>query len=233
MAAYNLKDANEVKEYLKNLYIEYQFGCYNEKNPEVCHLLGDYTESIKNDYKEASDIYKKNCDDMNYGRSCTKYGDYSLIGKGCEKNVTEAYKYMKKGCDLNDSKGCHHAGVFAISMEKLEKDRAVQVADGMKMLKKSCDLGEEKACFHLSSIYLSGIEGHVDKNSREAYKLSLKCCELGNPYACGNISIMHKQGDGVQQNTDLAKVFQQRAELLLNELKKYKKQIKFHQGIDP
>jgi len=32
--AYNLKDEEEVKEYLKNLHIEYQFGCYNEKNPE-------------------------------------------------------------------------------------------------------------------------------------------------------------------------------------------------------
>ncbi|XP_043250454.1 cytochrome c oxidase assembly factor 7 homolog isoform X1 [Colletes gigas] len=230
--AYNLKDAEEVKEYLKNLYIEYQFGCYSEKNPEVCHLLGDYNESIKTDNKEAADIYKKTCDDMNYARSCTKYGDFALVGKGCEKNVKEAYKYLKKGCDLDDTKGCYHAGVFAVTSEELEKDRAVQVADGVRMLKKSCDLGEEKACFHLSSIYLNGIKGHVDKNTREAYKLSLKCCEMGNPYACSNIAIMHKQGDGVQKNKDLATVFQQRAELLFNELKKYKKQIKFHQGID-
>lgn len=32
--AYNLKKEEEVKEYLKNLHIEYQFGCYSEKNPE-------------------------------------------------------------------------------------------------------------------------------------------------------------------------------------------------------
>lgn len=34
MAGYNLKDVDEVKEYLKNLHIEYQFGCLNEKRPD-------------------------------------------------------------------------------------------------------------------------------------------------------------------------------------------------------
>lgn len=232
MTSYNLKEPEEVKDYLKNLHIEYKFGCYKEKNPEVCHLLGDYTESIKNDYKEAINIYKKNCDEMNYNKSCTKYGDYRAIGRGYKKDVLEGYKYMKKGCDLNDEKGCHHAGVFAISNEKLEADRAVQVANGMAMLKKACDSNVEKACFHLAGVFLSGIEGHVEKNIREAYKLCLKSCEIGNPYACANVSVMHRNGDGVQKNVELADAFEQRAKALLNELKKYRKQLKFHDGIN-
>lgn len=101
MAGYDLKSSEEIQEYLKNLHIEYQFGCLNEKKPEgneiindsnlifynilcfwiVCHLLGDYNESIKQDSKEAIKIYKNNCDEFNYGRSCTKYGDYKVIGK--------------------------------------------------------------------------------------------------------------------------------------------------------
>lgn len=32
--AYDLKKEEDVKEYLKNLHIEYQFGCYSEKKPE-------------------------------------------------------------------------------------------------------------------------------------------------------------------------------------------------------
>lgn len=32
--AYDLKNEEDVKEYLKNLHIEYQFGCYSEKKPE-------------------------------------------------------------------------------------------------------------------------------------------------------------------------------------------------------
>lgn len=32
--AFNLKSEEEVKEYLKNLYTEYKFGCLSEKRPE-------------------------------------------------------------------------------------------------------------------------------------------------------------------------------------------------------
>ncbi|KZC12164.1 Sel1 repeat-containing protein 1 like protein [Dufourea novaeangliae] len=233
MAAYNLKDPDEVKEYLKNLYIEYKFGCYSEKNPEVCHLLGDYEESIKSDFTVAANIYKKTCDEMNYGKSCTKYGDFRLLGRGCEKNIQESFKYVKKGCDLNDDKGCHHAGVFAVSNEELEKDRAAQVASGMKMLQKACDSNNEKACFHLAGVYLSGIEGHVEKNMKEAYKCSLKCCEFGNPYACANVALMYRLGDGVQKNPEIADAFKNRATQLLNDMKHTKKQLKFHDGISP
>lgn len=233
MAGYNLKSEEEVKEYLKNLYIEYKFGCYSEKNPEVCHLLGDYEESIKSNYKEAANIYKKNCDERNFGRSCAKYGDYNILGKGCEKNIAEAYKYMTKGCDLNDSRGCCHAGALAVSNEPVEKDRATQVARGMKMLKKACDGDIEKACFYLASFLISGIEGYVEKDFREAYKLSLKCCEMGNPFACGNVSRMHRLGDGVQKNESIANAFKERAETLLEELEKHKRQLKFQAGIDP
>lgn len=144
----------------------------------------------------------------------------------------KAYSYMKRGCEMNDGIGCHHAGAFAVSNEQLEKDRAVQVANGLTMLKKACDADVEKACFHLSGVYLGGIEGYVEKNIKEAYKLSLKCCEAGNPYACANVSIMHRKGDGVQKNEELAHAFRRRSELLLDEMKKYKKQLKFHQGIN-
>ncbi|XP_060828948.1 uncharacterized protein LOC132914129 [Bombus pascuorum] len=233
MAAYDFKKKEEVEEYLKNLYIEYQFGCLSEKKPEVCHLLGDYYESIKQNPKEALNLYKKNCDERGYGRSCTKYGDYRIMGTECEKDPKEAFKYMQKGCDKDDARGCLHAGALAISQEKLEPVRGSQILLGMKLLKKACDLNQEKACFFLSGIYLSGIEGYVEKNLKEAYQLSLKCCEFNNPYACANLSIMHKKGDGVQKNAELAETFRTRANEIFKDLKENKKPLKFHQGIDP
>jgi hypothetical protein len=27
-----------------------RFGCYQERNPKACHLLGDYWEGIKKDF---------------------------------------------------------------------------------------------------------------------------------------------------------------------------------------
>ncbi|CAK9801026.1 Cytochrome c oxidase assembly factor 7 homolog [Anthophora quadrimaculata] len=233
MTGYNLKDENEVKEYLKNLHTEYLFGCHSEKKPEVCHLLGDYMEAIKLDQKAATRIYKQNCDEHNFAKSCAKYGDIQVIGKECKKNVIEAFKYMQKACDLNEPRGCLHSGVLAMSSDELKQSKEIRIPMGMQYLKKACDLNEEKACFYLSGIYLKGIEGYVEKNFKEAYLLSLKSCESGNPYACANISMMHKKGDGVQQNTELAKTFRTRAEYLLKEVKKHQKQLKFHQGIDP
>ncbi|CAK9811426.1 Cytochrome c oxidase assembly factor 7 homolog [Anthophora plagiata] len=233
MAGYNLKDENEIKEYLKNLHIEYMFGCKSEKNPEVCHLLGDYMEAIKQDQTEAAEIFKKNCDESNFPKSCSKYGDFRAIGKGCEKNIKEAFKYMRKACDLDDSRGCLHSGVLAMGPEELEPSKETRISMGIQYLKKACDLNQEKACFYLSGVYLKGVEGYVEKNLKEAYLLSLKSCEFGNPYACANVSLMHKKGDGVQQNTELAKSFRTKAEDLLNQIKKHQKQLKFHQGIDP
>ncbi|CAK9823654.1 Cytochrome c oxidase assembly factor 7 homolog [Anthophora retusa] len=233
MTGYNLKDENEVKEYLKNLHTEYLFGCKSEKNPEVCHLLGDYMESIKQDEKEATNIFKQNCDEHNFAKSCSKYGDFRAVGKGCEKNTIEAFKYMRKACDLNDSRGCLHAGVLLMGPEELEQSKEIRVPMGIQFLKKACDLNQEKGCFYLSGVYLKGIEGYVEKNFKEAYLLSLKSCEFGNPYACANVSVMHKKGDGVQQSAELAKSFRTRAEDLLKQVKKQQRQLKFHQGIDP
>ncbi|XP_016920806.1 cytochrome c oxidase assembly factor 7 homolog [Apis cerana] len=232
MAKYDLKSSEEVQEYLKNLHIEYQFGCLNEKKPEVCHLLGDYNESIKQDSKEAIKIYKNNCDEFNYGRSCTKYGDYKVIGKECAKDPIEAFKYMQKGCDNSDPRGCLHAGALALSQTKLESSKDSQISLGIKLLRKACDANQEKACFYLSGIFLNGIEGIIEKNLKEAYVLSLKCCELNNPYACANVSLMHKKGDGVQQNAELANTFKLRAEEIMKELQQNRSSIKFHQGIN-
>ncbi|XP_003706539.1 cytochrome c oxidase assembly factor 7 [Megachile rotundata] len=233
MAGINFKDEEEVKEYLKNLHIEYQFGCYSEKKPEVCHLLGDYNEAIKVNHSEAGKIYKKNCDDYNFGRSCTKYGEYVYVGRGCKRNTMEAYKYMKKGCEANDAKGCLDTGIFAISEENLENSKESQISLGMDVLKKACDANLDSACFYLSGIYMRGIEGFVEKSMKDAYTYSLKSCEAGNPYACSNLSKMHRIGDGVKKSEEMAKLFKSKANRLLEELRKNKPQLQFQQGIDP
>ncbi len=37
----NLKDEEEVKQYLENLGVEYRFGCYHEKNPKCVMTSND------------------------------------------------------------------------------------------------------------------------------------------------------------------------------------------------
>lgn len=96
-AGVDLKDSEEVADYLENLGIEYRFGCYHEKDPKACHLLGDYLESIKKDFNKAFKLYTNNCDEYGHGHSCHKVAGYKFVGKGCSKDGDEAYEYFRKG----------------------------------------------------------------------------------------------------------------------------------------
>ena len=91
------QDSEEVADYIENLGIEYRFGCYHEKDPKACHLLGDYLESIKKDFTKSLKIYTSNCDDYGYGHSCHKVAGYKYFGKSCTKDADQAYDYFKKG----------------------------------------------------------------------------------------------------------------------------------------
>lgn len=135
---YDFKSESEVKEFLQNLGIEYRFGCYSEKKPEgiwvdisikmniypkfysiritVCHLLGDYLEAVKKDYEKARKLYKSNCDDYKFGKSCLKFGTYALLGKaGVKEDYRTAYEYFKKGCEQDVMDSCFNQGLLMIS----------------------------------------------------------------------------------------------------------------------
>ncbi|XP_034105801.1 cytochrome c oxidase assembly factor 7 homolog [Drosophila albomicans] len=158
--AYDLKKESDVKEYVEKLGVEYRFGCYSEKKPEVCHLLGDYLEGIKKDFEKASKVYKSTCDDYGYAKSCYKYGNYSFLGKGKSGSKGEprvAYQYYEKGCNLNDSDACLHSGLLLVS-RSMPKEIDRDVPKGLQFLTKSCDMNNATACFYLSGMHISGVQ---------------------------------------------------------------------------
>ncbi|CAJ0561460.1 unnamed protein product, partial [Mesorhabditis spiculigera] len=88
------REQEERKEYVKNIGIEYRYGCYEEKRPESCQLLAEYMEAIDSNFKAALTLYKENCETRKYPKSCFKYAMYLLSGKDdpsqlrqCCKNV--------------------------------------------------------------------------------------------------------------------------------------------------
>ncbi|EDW75050.1 uncharacterized protein Dwil_GK19908 [Drosophila willistoni] len=158
--AYDLKKESDVKEYIDKLGVEYRFGCYSEKKPEACHLLGDYLEGIKKDFEKASKVYKSTCDDYGYAKSCYKYGNYSFLGKGKSGGKGEprvAYEYYEKGCNLNDSDACLHSGLLLVS-RSMPKEIDRNVPKGVEFLTKSCDMNNATACFYLSGMHISGVQ---------------------------------------------------------------------------
>jgi hypothetical protein len=67
------KNPDEVKDYLDNLYVEYSFQCLSEKLPDGCHRLANFLENIRSKYNEATDLYKKTCDEMKVKLSIIQY----------------------------------------------------------------------------------------------------------------------------------------------------------------
>ncbi|KAK9884328.1 hypothetical protein WA026_005278 [Henosepilachna vigintioctopunctata] len=215
--AYDFKSEEDVKEFIKNLGIEYRFGCYSEKNPEVCHLLGDYLEAISKDFEKAAVVYRSNCDDYKYGKSCLKYGTYMLTGKGVRKSDQKvAFDYFEKGCELGNETACLHQGLLYIC-ENEEKRIVRDVRKGMSLLEKSCYAKNANACYYLSGMYISGVkkkqidknltdlDGYeIEKDMKKAFTFASEGCNLGNIYSCANLSQMYRKGEGVAKNQELA-----------------------------
>ncbi|TDG41851.1 hypothetical protein AWZ03_011741 [Drosophila navojoa] len=250
--AYDLKKESDVKEYVEKLGVEYRFGCYSEKKPEVCHLLGDYLEGIKKDFEKASKVYKSTCDDYGYAKSCYKYGNYSFLGKGKSGSKGEprvAYQYYEKGCNLNDSDACLHSGLLLVS-RSMPKEIDRNVPKGLQFLTKSCDMNNATACFYLSGMHISGVQKKPEdasaaaqtktlkdtdyivlKDMKKAFQFAYKACELRNMYACANLSQMYKRGDGIEKNETEAEKYKKLALEMQEEMKKQQETLSFQQGV--
>ncbi len=83
----DLRNPEEVKDYLDGLYVEYSYQCMSEKRPDGCHRLANFLENIRRDYKSATDLYKKNCDESKYARSCFTYSKNVSLGRGLDINL--------------------------------------------------------------------------------------------------------------------------------------------------
>lgn len=82
----------------------------------MCHLLADFLEAIKKDHEKAAKVYKNNCDEYLYGKSCLKYGGYCLTGKGVKQSdYPLAYSYFEKGCNLNEPYSCFNQAILLVT----------------------------------------------------------------------------------------------------------------------
>lgn len=232
-AGVDLKDSEEVADYIENLGIEYRFGCYHEKDPKACHLLGDYLESIKKDFTKALKLYSTNCDEYGHGHSCHKVAGYKWVGKGTAKDGDEAYEYFRKGCEKGYYSSCLSAGMLdAARMDSKGYNRtaAPDPSRSLDYYRKACDEGHiAEACHRYSAFFIKGMKGACDKNMQEAFTYSLKACELGNLGGCVNVSQMYAKGDGVDKNPVASKQYGDIAKEMMDQLKEQQR-IAFQEG---
>ncbi|XP_042887034.1 cytochrome c oxidase assembly factor 7 homolog [Penaeus japonicus] len=230
--AFDLKKEEDVKEFLDNLGIEYRFGCFSEKRADSCHLLGDYLEGVKKDFDKAAKVFRTNCDDSSYAKSCYKFANYCFLGKGGKQNMDDAYSYYLKGCSAGDPDSCLNGGLMCVSNTPTVQQRPKDYDKGLELLDKACTGNNAFSCYYISGIFIQGVKDVVAKDMGKAFDYSNKACTLGNMYACANVSQMYRKGDGVDKSEEKSEEFKKKALDLQNEYKE-QMQIQFQQGTKP
>lgn len=211
----SFNDVEEVKEYLERLGIEYRYGCYKEKNPETCHLLGDYFEIINRDNESAYKTFKANCDERDFGISCDRVGQYQILAKGGAKtDWFEIYDKFKKACHNGNVSSCDKIGILATKerndenpYKRLNEEEGKPYPDpkeGIEYFQKACDQGFLHSCGKLASFYLHG--NIVERNLEKGFSLSVRSCDEGkNPIACYNSYLSYFYGLQGLVDKDLGK----------------------------
>jgi len=237
----DLRDPEQVDEYLENLSTEYRFGCYSEKNPEACHLLGDFMEAVKEDYAKAGTIYSVNCQEYNFPRSCHKAGSYKFSGKGTFKRDFEgSMALFGKACELGHPAACLNAGRLEqlepdtkkVNQIILSKETPPDHQKALSMFKKGCDGGIGEACHRYSNAFIAGIQGIIEPNFKEAFDYAIKGCDLGFADSCVNAGLMFKKGEGVEANEKMAKRYFNMATDMMRQEREERDRVQFQQGVE-
>lgn len=216
------KNKDELKKFLENLGIEYRYGCFEENNPESCHLLGDYLLSIDKARAKAAQVYKTNCDDNKYGLSCDAYGRMAFRGQGMEgPDLPLALQYFIKGCDLNEPRSCYHGGqMLGVKDRNVNEAITPDPDKSLTMLKKACLMGKQPAaCTLVHSFYLRGFHGKPADLGMAA-KFAQIACDQDEHTACFNLSRMYHLGDGVPADQEKSTYYRERAKEIARGIRK-------------
>eukprot|EP00093_Oithona_nana_P013589 13589.XXX_254551_253704_1 [CDS] Oithona nana genome sequencing. len=228
----DLTDEEQVQDYLDNLGIEYRFGCYQEKSPKSCQLLGEYFESITREFDKALQIFETNCAKNNHGPSCSKAGFYLASGNGgIQPDPDRGYDYLVKGCEENYGKSCLLAGMFHKTKFEHPIKTPKDLAKSTEFFGKACDLGVANGCYNHGSNLRIGL-GNVHKDTEKAAKAFEKGCELDSFECCVNLSLMYKRGDGVTKDSQLAAKFQEMAHDIQKQSAERRDRITFQEGTE-
>nr|XP_022318438.1 cytochrome c oxidase assembly factor 7-like [Crassostrea virginica] len=206
---YDLRDENQVKEYLKNVLVEYQFSCFKEKDPTGCHRLGyfhGYVDKDKPDAKEnAKKVFKMNCEENKFGQSCDSLaGMYLheqkyLTEKAPREDIT---KYFRMACEYGYYTACKNVGVILLEKNDIWKDYH-DTKKGRAYLHTACEKKNVDSCYILQRLLSK-------KHPERALDYAVKGCELDDIRSCQTAYQMYLKGIGVEKNSEKASFYKER-----------------------
>lgn len=205
---YDLRDEEQVKEYLDNIEVEYTFHCFGEKSPDGCHRIGDYYEAIRPNIQKALQIYRMNCDTHNYGHSCYKLAKHMMIGKDIQSSTEEIFDYHNKGCQNGYSQSCHTSGLMYMDTKFVGDKKNVEKS--IEYFKMGCDQNHAESCAALGEYYRKGLP-NLPVDIDKCLQYHNKGCALNYLQSCVNLGVMYKSGIGVGKNEEKAQQYKDHA----------------------
>lgn len=114
----NFEDENEVKEFLDNLGMEYNFQCYKEKDPEGnINLRCSRTNSAETLTKTTKRMFNE-CVLSQRPIFCCVLGCQRLADylEGVKKNYEATAQVLKHNCDVNSfGESCYKLGAYHVT----------------------------------------------------------------------------------------------------------------------
>ena len=194
-------------EALDEQFLQAGFACLEEKVPEACV---DYAQHLlyRKNFDTAIGVLKDQCDTYRHSITCFKLAEIYGRDKYKEyegKDQKQAGHYFQKSCDYGHGLGCLVNGIRLSN----PKDESADFTEALKSFERGCDNFEKRSCLFASEFYRQGKV--VSKDPVKALKLASAGCELGNLNCCANAYLMTKNGDGVPQSEEMAKIFRDKA----------------------
>lgn len=219
-----LKTKEEVIDYLNNIGVEYRYGCYENKNPEACELLGEFFELIEQNIQRAGKLYRFTCDQYSLGKSCHNYASFLFYGRGVNKDYVKALDYFSKGCLQGHASSCFNAAQIHLGEHK-EVRRLIprDIPKSYTLFEKGCLLNNPDSCSLATYLNYSGFVGTKQPDYDKAFKTAERGCALNELNCCVYLTKAYKEGMGCEKNEEKFKETVEKVKDIGEQFKKSKR----------
>ena len=232
-----LKTPEEQREFLRNIGIEYRYGCYDQKHPEACELLAEYFELIEMNIPKSTKLYARTCDTWSLGKSCHCYANALFYGRGTEKDYLKSLDYYSKACLSGHAVSCFNAGQLHFSYhEQVRKVIPQDLDKAITMFEKGCALNNPDACSLGTYMYHSNFVGtRSTKNDparkaeyeTKAFKLAERGCKLNEMNSCVYLAKAYQEGLGCEKNKEKRKEIAEKIKVIAEQFRPKNKPSQF------
>ena len=127
---------------------------------------------------QALQLFEKACSKEKMPRGCYYSGQAYEKGTIVKKDITKAFSFYDKSCELGFTDGCMTIGSSYFYGRNVKKD----FNKAREMFITSCEQGSPTGCFLLGNMYDLG-KG-IKRDLHEAKKRYTQACEYGSKMGC-------------------------------------------------